>query len=310
MNKSPSPLTDELPSLPYREWQETKTTLHLLLQMVGKVRLKLMPSLNHWWHVPLYLSARGLTTRLIPLDDGRRGLEIEIDVPGSQLAVLTTDGGRRGFALEGQPVARLYEQLFAALGELGIAPRILARPYEVEIDTPFPGDTEHAAWDHDAVLRFWRVLLWVHGALARFAGRFYGKATPIHFFWHSFDLAYTRFNGAWAPEMPEAGVVGREAYSHEVISFGFWAGDDSVPEPSFYSYTHPSPDGLQAEPLEPEAAIWSVSGGTPQARLSYEAVRTAPDPAAEVLRFLESSYQAGARLRGWDIVGLRRDVHA
>jgi hypothetical protein len=308
MNERPAPATAELPLLPYREWQETKTTLHLLLQIVGKVRLALMPSLNHWWHVTLYVSARGLTTRPIPLDGGRRAFEIEVDVPGSVLTVLTTDGGRRGFELEGQPVARLYEQFFGALGELGIHPAILPRPYGIEIETPFPDDRAHGAWDHDAVQRFWRILIWVESVLARFAGRFYGKATPIHLFWHSLDLAYTRFNGARAPAMPEADASTREAYTHEVISFGFWAGDESVPEPSFYSYTHPSPDGLDAEPLEPAAANWNLRLGTPQALLAYEAIRTAADPATDLLRFLESSYQAGAKLRGWDVEGLRRDA--
>lgn len=297
----------ELPPLPYRDWLDTKHTLHLLLQMIGKVRLGLMPSLNHWWHVPLYLSARGLTTRLIPLDGGRRAFEVEIDVPGSVLTVLTTDGGRRGFELEGQPVARLYEQLFGVLRELEIPAAILARPYGIDIETPFAEDREHGAWDRDAVERFWRVLIWAEWVLDRFAGTFYGKATPIHLFWHSLDLAYTRFSGARGPELPGADASTREAYTHEVISFGFWAGDESVPEPSFYSYTHPSPDGLEGEPLEPAAASWNLRTGTPQALLAYDAVRAAADPAGDLLRFLETGYRAGGRLRGWDLEGLRRE---
>jgi hypothetical protein len=304
----PRTTTDELPSLPYRDWNDTRTTLHLLLQMVGKVRLALMPSLNHWWHVPLYLCARGLTTRPIPVDGGRRALEIEIDVLAAAVTALTSDGGRSGFALTGQPVARLHEQLFAALADLGIAVDIVGRPFGIDVETPFADDTAHRAWDGDAVRRFWRALIWVEGVLARFAGRFYGKATPIHLFWHSLDLAYTRFNGARAPELPEADPVTREAYTHEVISFGFWAGDESVPEASFYSYTSPSPDGLDAEPLEPAAASWNLRTGTPQALLAYDAARSAADPDGEVLRFLESAYQAGARLRGWDDAALRRSA--
>lgn len=300
------PAPTELPALAYRHWNDTRTTLHLLLQMVGKVRLGLMPSLNHWWHVPLYVSVRGLTTRPIPLDGGRRAFEIELDVPGSELTIRTTDGGRSGFTIEGQPVARLYEQLFGALGDVGIEVEILPRPFGIEIETPFPEVREHAAWDRDAVERFWRVLIWVESVLARFAGRFYGKATPIHLFWHSLDLAYTRFNGARGPELPEADATTREAYTHEVISFGFWAGDDSLPEASFYSYTHPSPEGLENEPLEPETATWSLRTGTPQALLAYDAVRAAVDPAAELLRFLESAYRASGRLRRWDLEGLRR----
>lgn len=298
----------DLPALPYRDWNDTRTTLHLLLQMVGKVRMALMPSLNHWWHTTLYLSARGITTRPIPLDGGRRAFEIELDVPTSELTVLTTDGGRCAFAIEGQPVARLDEQLFAALGELGIEVRILGRPYDQAFDTPFAEDRGHGTWDRDAVHRFWRALHWTQSVLDVFAGRFYGKATPIHLFWHSLDLAYTRFNGARAPEMPEAGAVTREAYSHEVISFGFWAGDEAVPEASFYSYAFPSPDGLYAEPLEPAAAAWNLRTGTPQGLLSWDAVRAAADPASDLLRFLESSYQAAAKLRGWDVEGLRREA--
>jgi len=307
VSERPDPATTDLPPLPYREWLDTKTTLHLLLQMIGKVRLGMMPSLNHWWHVPLYVSARGLTTRPIPFDGGLRAFEIELDVPASVLTVLTTAGGRRGFEIEGQPVARLYEQLFGVLRELEIPAAIVPRPYGIEIDTPFAEDDEHGAWDPEAVHRFWRILIWVESVLARFAGTFYGKATPIHLFWHSLDLAYTRFNGARGPELPEADVSTREAYTHEVISFGFWAGDEAVPEPSFYSYTHPSPDGLDAEPLEPAAAGWNLRTGTPQALLAYDAVRTAADPAEELLRFLESSYRAGGRLRGWDLDGLRRE---
>lgn len=300
------PTAAELPALPYREWLPTKTTLHLLLQMLGKVRMGLMPSLAHWWHVTLYLSARGLTTRPIPLDGGRRALEIEVDVPGSVLTALTTDGGRRGFELEGQPVARLHEQLFEALSELGVDAEILAKPYGIDVKTPFAADRDHGAWDREAVHRFWRILIWVEWVMTRFAGTFYGKATPIHLFWHSMDLAYTRFNGARAPELPGADASTREAYTHEVISFGFWPGDESTPEPSFYSYTFPSPDGLETEPLEPAAARWNLDSGTPQARLAWDAVRTAAEPAEEVLRFLESSYRAGGRLRGWDLDDLRR----
>lgn len=305
---SETPAT-ELPPLPYAEWSATRDTLHLLLQLVGKVRLARMPSLNHWWHVPLYLSARGITTRPVPFDGGRSAFEIELDVPASELTVLASGGGRRAFAIDGQPVARLHEQLFAALGELGIEAEILAKPYDAGFDeTPFAEDRGHGAWDREAVHRFWRALLWAQALLSTFAGRFYGKATPIHFFWHSLDLAYTRFNGARGPELPEADPVTREAYTHEVISFGFWAGDESLPEASFYSYVHPSPDGLDGEPLEPAAAAWNLRSGTPQGLLSWDAVRASADPAGDLLAFLESSYRAGAKLRGWDTDGLRRDA--
>lgn len=294
-----------LPELPYAEWLPTKTTLHLFCQILGKVRLALMPPLNHWWHVTLYPSPRGLTTRTIP--DGRGGaFEIHLDLVDHRLAVETSRGDHRSFPLAGQPVADFHRQLFAALAELGVEPRIDPRPFDMGVETPFPADREHAAWDREALGRFRQVLLWSTEVMERFAGRFAGKATPVHLFWHSFDLAYTRFSGRRAPAMPEAGRVSREAYSHEVVSFGFWPGDESLPEPAYYSYVWPVPEGVTERPLRPAAAEWSTRTGSPQALLRYSAVRGAGRPEEALMEFLESAYLGQAEAAGWAVEDLAR----
>lgn len=295
----------ELPELPYDDWLPTKTTLHLVCQMIGKVRLAAMPPRNHWWHVTLYPSPRGLTTRAIP-DGGGGAFEIVLDLVDHRLAVETARGDRRSFALAGQPVADVHRQLFAALGELGVRPRIVGRPFDMGVETPFAEDREHGAWDREALARFHRVLLWSAEALERFAGGFVGKATPVHFFWHSFDLAYTRFSGRRAPEMPDAGRVAREAYSHEVVSFGFWPGDPEMPEAAWYSYVWPVPEGVAGRPLRPAAAEWTERGGSPQGLLRYAAVRAAERPEEAVREFLESSYEAQAGAAGWPVEELAR----
>lgn len=299
------PPTPILPPLPYADWLPTKTTLHLYCQIVGKVRLALMPPLNHWWHVTLYPSARGLTTRSVP--DGRGGaFEIVLDLVDHRLEIETSRGDRRSFPLAGQPVADFHRQLFAALGELGVEAAIDPRPFDMGVETPFAADREHHAWDRDAIARFWRVLLWSTEVIERFAGRFAGKATPVHLFWHSFDLAYTRFSGRRAPEMPDAGRVSREAYSHEVVSFGFWPGDESLPEPAYYSYVWPVPEGVADRALRPAAAEWSTRTGSPQALLRYAAVSGAERPEAALLEFLESAYAAQAEVAGWPVEELTR----
>jgi Family of unknown function (DUF5996) len=190
------------------------------------------------------------------------------------------------------------------LGRLGLDVPILERPFGVPVTTPFPDDDEHASYDRDAVERFWRVLDWSAGVFEEFSGWFCGKTSPVHLFWHTFDLAVTRFNGRRAPELGEADPVTQEAYSHEVVSFGFWAGDATVREPSYYSYTAPEPDGLRARPLAPSQAVWTEQGSGSLAILSYADVRDAADPRATLLAFLESAYRAGADAAGWDAAGL------
>ncbi|TVP75994.1 MAG: hypothetical protein EA352_06750 [Gemmatimonadales bacterium] len=226
-----APAPGALPRLPLEPWEDTKRTLHLFLQVVGKVRLALHPPLNHWWHAPLYTTARGFGTGWLPHPSG--GLQIDFDTTGSTLRVRTAAGAVRELPLEdGLSVAAFHEWLMNTLAEVsGEAPPILARPFDPErvgSDTPFARDRTHASWDADAVRRFHRVLAWSHGVFQAFAGRYVGKASPSHFFWHSMDLAYTRFSGRRAPVADDADPVTREAYSHEVVSFGFWPGDAQV----------------------------------------------------------------------------------
>lgn len=293
-----------LPALPLAEWAETKDTLHLCCQIVGKVRMALHPRQNHWWHVPLYVSATGLTTRAIPYGDGV--FEIAFDFFDNMLHVTSSAGRRESFTLGDGPVADFHDRLFAALGRLGIEVSILDKPYDHASTTPFSEDREHAAWDRDAILRYWRILQWNDGVMRAFAGRFAGKQTPVHLFWHSFDLALTRFSGRPAP-MEGGTAADREAYSHEVISFGFWAGDANLPEPAFYAYVYPEPEGLAEAPLEPAAAFWNVSGGNAMAILKYADLRGSADSRGDLLAFLESAYRAGAARAEWPVDALRHE---
>lgn len=302
---------DTFPDIPLDAWRPTKNTLHLYLQVVGKIRLKTHPRINHWWHVPFYVSPRGLTTRTIPYKGGN--FEIEFDFREHKLRIQSSKGGSEDFDLyDGLTVADFYKSVFANLAKLGIEPKIWAVPYEAPSKTPFAEDTENKSYDKEYVERFHRTLVAVDDIFEEFRGRFTGKSTPVHLFWHSFDLALTRFSGKRAKVREDAGMVEREAYSHEVISFGFWFGDDkpnSVAAPAFYSYTAPAPKGLSEEPLHPDSAFWTPDGG--MALLMYDEVRKANDPRQTVLEFLESAYQAGAKRADWDIDSFRlRELHA
>jgi hypothetical protein len=289
-----------LPELPLPEWEETKNTLHLWVQIVGKIRMASSAPRNHWWHVPVYLDVRGLTTRRMHASSDVT-FEIVFDFVDHRLVITTNAGGVESFELvEGLSVAEFDQKLHATLARLDIDATIRETPYGVPMTTPFPADREHHAYDRDAVERFWRILDWTDGIFEEFAGWNCGKTSPVHLFWHSLDLAFTRFGGKRAPAKPEADAVTREAYSHELISFGFWAGDHNMREPSFYSYTSPEPADLRRRPLEPEAGFWSELGSSSLALLRYEAVRTSADPRGTLLAFLESAYQAGARAAGWD----------
>ena len=288
------------PSLPLEEWQDTKNTLHLYLQIVGKIRLTLFPRLNHWWHVPHYVTPRGLTTRPIPFGGG--SFEIEFDFVDHKLKFNTSSGEQRSFDLyDGLTVADFYRQVFENLEAIGVTCKIWALPYEAPSTTPFAEDTENKSYDKEYIERFRQVLVTVNGVFEEFRGRFTGKSTPVHLFWHSFDLALTRFSGKPATVRDGAGMVEAEAYSHEVISFGFWAGDAKVPAPAFYSYTAPEPAGLADEPLSPEAAKWADSNGAHMALLMYDDARNAADPRETALEFLESAYRAGAKKADWDL---------
>jgi hypothetical protein len=290
-----------LPELHLTDWRPTKDTLHLYCQILGKIRLATAPPRNHWWNVPLYVDVRGLTTRRLH----HRGttFEITIDFVDHAVVVRTSDGRVRSFGLgSGLAVADFDARLHATLAELDIDIEIREVPFGVPMTTPFTEDVEHAAWDHDAIERFGRILDWSDAVLEEFTGWFSGKASPVHVFWHGFDLAVSRYSGRAAPAI-EADRVTQEAYSQEVIAFGFWAGDDQLGDASYYSYTSPEPPGLRDQALS--GGEWMDYGSGALAVLPYEAVRTAQDPRTTLLAFLQSAYEAGARLADWDIPGFR-----
>lgn len=294
--------TPVLPPLPYGDWVDTKETLHLFTQILGKIRLKAHPKLNHWWHVTLYPSPRGLTTGRIPYGDG--SFEILFDMIDHRIAITTSDGDAQGFDVPGKSVAQFYDATMGALDALGINVPILAEPYENKSTIPFARDTVHAAYDTEAVQRYWQVISAATTIMDIFRGRFAGKSTPVHLFWHSFDLVLTRFSGRATPLKDARTQSDREAYSHEVISFGFWPGDDTAPAPAFYAYAYPEPAGLADEPLRPDGAQWVDKNGGAMAILPYDAMRTANDPASALIAFMESAYLAGATRADWDVEGL------
>ena len=285
------------------EWEDTRDTLHLWTQIVGKVRLALEPMVNHWWQTTLYVSARGLTTSL--MHAGGRGLEIEFDFVDHVLHVRTSDDQTREVALEPRSVASFYNATMAALDDVGMHVAIRPWPSELPVAIPFPDDHEHRAYDAAAARRFWLALLQGQRVMQRFRARFIGKASPVHFFWGGADLATTRFSGRTAPLHP-GGVphcpdwVQQLAYSHEVHSCGFWP--DGSAEGSFYAYAYPQPDGFADWPVEPDAAFYD--GAIGEFLLPYEAVRTADDPDAELLAFFQSTYEAAAELGAWDRAAL------
>jgi hypothetical protein len=293
------------PALPYAAWKDTLATLQLWTQIAGKVRLSLTPWLNHSWHVTLYVTARGLSTGLIPL--GARSLELEFDFLDHVLWLRTSEGHFRQIMLKPVSVAEFYDDVLVALRELGVAVRINEMPNEIADAVRFSDDRAHAAYDPAAVGRFHRVLLRSHDVLAHFRTGFLGKSSPVHFFWGSFDLAVTRFSGRAAPPHP-GGVprlpdaVTREAYSHEVSSAGFWPGGGAVDFPAYYSYAYPAPAGFSESRVAPGAAYWSKELG--EFILPYDAVRAANDPALELMAFLRSTYEAAAELAKWDRAAL------
>ena len=291
-----------LPPLALEDWSGTKETLHRFLQVVGKVRLDQAPPRNHWWHVPFHLTGRGITSRPMGRDVV---FSIDFDFVDHRLLVHGLSGVVTSFALPGLSVAAFHERVMAALEVLGVRPQIRAVPFDLADSTPFAEDFEHAEYDPAAVRRYWQVLSWAALLLEEHAGRCLAKTSPVHHFWHTFDLAVTRFSDREVWHGPEVDSVTREAYSHEVISAGFWFGDADVPAPAFYSYTAPEPAGLAEEPLVPASARWIASRASHLAVLPYEDVRTDADPAAVVLAFLESAYLAGARRAGWDAERLR-----
>jgi hypothetical protein len=295
------PLQVPWPELPTTAWRETYETLHLWTQIVGKIRLAREPWLNHSWHVVLYVTPRGLTTSPIP--DGTRTFQIDFDFIDHVLRISTSDGTQRKFSLVGHSVASFYAAIMAELAQLGIHLAINEMPNELPKPIRFSQDHQHASYDPDAVRRFLQILEIVDRVFKQFRTAFLGKASPVHFFWGSFDLAVTRFSGRRAPRHP-GGVphlldeVAAEAYSHEVSSAGFWPGSGAIDYPAFYSYAYPEPAGFRATAVRPDAAFFSEALG--EFILPYDAVRTAARPDQALLEFLQSTYEAAANAAKWD----------
>ncbi|HSA51523.1 MAG TPA: DUF5996 family protein [Yinghuangia sp.] len=286
-----------LPELPYDAWSDTLDTLHLFAQIVGKVKLAATHPQNHWWNVTLSVDPRGLTTRRLYAN----GIffDIAFDFIDHRLVVRTDRGETRTFALDGGvSVAAFDRSLHETLAGLGVDVPLLEHPFGIpHLDTPFPEDTEHAAYQREYVERYWRALGWSADVFQEFMGWFTGKASPVHVFWHSFDLATTRFSGKRAAPRADADPVTAEAYTHEVVSFGWWPGDPEVRRPAYYSYTAPQPEGLAEQPLSPPQATWVNDGG--MAVLPYDVVRTDEDPRTTLLAFLQTAFEAGSRAAHW-----------
>jgi hypothetical protein len=288
------------PELRIADWRDTYATLQLYTQIVGKIRLALTPKMNEWWNVTLYLTPRGLTTSAMPF--GERTLSIDFDFIDHLVIIRDSDGNVRPLPLTPTPVCDFHDALFAALAAIDVRVRIGRAPQECPVSTSFADDREHASYDAASVNAFWQALRRVEPVFQAFRSRFRGKCSPVHFFWGSFDLAVSRFNGRRAPE--RKGVIDRDAYDEEVISLGFWPGDPwtGKVEAMFYSYTVPEPPGLSERRVRPNAASFNPT--MKEFLLPYEDVRRSPDPAAAILEFAESTYDAGATLAGWDRAAL------
>jgi hypothetical protein len=289
---------DGWPALPLLEWQDTYRTLHMWTQIVGKIRMALSPPLNHWWQVTLYVNSRGLTTGAIPYPPA--GFEIEFDFQKHLLNISTCDGGRVSRPLRAEAVADFYNGLMEALRSLGIAVEINLKPQEVADPIPFDRDYTHSSYDPQYANRVWHILVSSANVFERFRGKYLGKASPVHFFWGSFDLAVTRFSGRLAP--PRKGAISGPAYSHEVSSVGFWPGGGSIDGPAYYAYTVPLPPGLDRAAIRPAAARWNPQ--LSEFILMYDDVRHAASPEDTLYEFLESTYEAGAGLGKWDRASL------
>ena len=290
------------PSLPLEEWKDTCATLHMWTQVVGKIRLAQTPLVNHWWNVPLYVSARGLTTTAMPYGD--RFFEMEFDFIDHKLVTKCSDAATASITLEPKSVAQFYAETMEMLRQLGLEVHIWTMPVEIPDPIPFDQDEQHKAYDPEYAHRCWEVLRASETVMQEFRSRFIGKCSPVHFFWGSFDLAVTRFSGRRAPPRPDADLITREAYSHEVISHGWWPGQGPLGKPAFYSYTAPAPDGLSTAPLRPQKAFWS--NDLSEFLMFYDDVRTAPNPDEALMEFLQSTYEAGANLAKWDRASLER----
>jgi hypothetical protein len=294
------------PSLPLAEWQDTCATLHMWTQIVGKVRLALNPHFNHWWEVPLYINARGLTTSPIPYPAA--SFEVQFDFIAHKLDILTDAGQTRTLPLAPRSVAEFYGQFMDSLRSLGIGMNIWPMPVEIPNPIRFDQDRVHRSYNPEYAHRFWRILLTTDSIFKEFRARFIGKASPVHFFWGSFDLAVSRFSGRRAPPRPGADRITREAYSHEVSSAGFWPGSGDVQGAAFYSYIVPEPAGFSQSRVRPESAFYHT--GLHEFILMYDDARASASPREQLLAFLQSTYEAGAALAGWDREELEAPIQA
>jgi hypothetical protein len=294
--------SDAWPELPLRAWQPTYHNLHMWTQIAGKVRLALTETSNHWWNVPFYVNARGLTSSPVPY--GAFAFEMLFDFCEHKFIIDRSDGGRAEMELGPRTVAEFYEEFFVLLRGLGIECRINPRPVEVVDPIPFTEDRLYRAYDRDAADRLRRILVSCDALFHRFRSRFVGKNSPVQFFWGSFDLAVTRFSGRRAPERPGADAITREAYSHEVISAGWWPGGAGIDAPAFYCYVAPEPAGFRSRKVQPATAFYDEKLG--EFLLMYDDVRSADSPAQLVLEFLQSTYESAAALAGWNRAELER----
>jgi hypothetical protein len=290
------------PALALDSWKDTYATLHMWTQIVGKVRLRLTPVVNHWWNVPLYVAARGLTTSRIPYRE--RALELWFDFIRHQLVLDTSDGLRKALPLEPRSVAEFYQKFMELLRSAQIEIKIWKMPVEISNPIPFDQDRSHASYDRVSVEKFWRILLSVDTVFNQFRAKFIGKSSPVHFFWGSFDLAVTRFSGRRAPERSGSDAITREAYSHEVSSVGFWPGGGSIHGAAFYSYAAPKPQGFEDQRVRPNAAFYDRQLG--EFLLMYDDVRKSESPTAALLEFCQSTYEAAATIGNWDRGALER----
>ena len=295
-------MVDLWPALPLNEWNDTKDTLHMWTQIVGKIRLANTPLLNHWWNCTLYMTPRGLSTDTIP--DGTRIFKIDFDFIDHKLLIECSDATTKSISLYARSVADFHKELMATLSSMGIEVVIHGKPDEVADPIPFAEDNAHASYDSAYANRFWRILLQVDRLFKVFRARFIGKCSPVHFFWGSFDLAVTRFSGRIAPARPGADAITREAYSHEVSSAGFWPGSGSIQGPAFYSYTSPMPEHFGEQPVRPSATFFSTEMS--EYFLMYDDVRAQPSADEMILDFLQTTYEAGAKPGNWDRASLER----
>lgn len=298
--------TEKLPELPFDIWNDTRITLHIILQIIGKTRLASTPRKNHWWYITLYVSPNGFSTHGIPINNGMDSIEIEFNVKRKAVVLSQSSGQEMVISLTENPsIADFYKTYTDKLKSLALHPHFVETPFDMDIDKRFDEITEYHHYDWNSINKFWKLMLWNNSILQEFSGRFYGKSCPVHIYWHHLDLVVTRFSGKkLAPMDAAAPILEKDTYSHEQISFGFWAGDKNVREPMYYSYTYPAPTGIDQEPLQPASAKWQDSNGSPMALLRYEDVRNAEKPRKAVLDFLESAYQAGAKKAQWNIAEL------